>query len=144
MSSSLKNITKTFYNMMLHSNVQELKINLNTYKLHIKRKVKTEIKNNDLENKCSHVVPYIKDTVNLETIKSPIVGIFYRAPTPLSPPFVNVGDIVESNTVICLIEAMKVINEIKTPYKLKVIKILIDNGQPVAMSQGLFKVEKVK
>ena len=77
------------------------------------------------------------------TVNAPMSGIFYRAASPSSPPYVREGDIVEPNTVICLIEAMKVFNEIKAEYRFKVIKCIAENGKFVNEGDPLFLVEKL-
>ena len=74
-------------------------------------------------------------------IKSPMVGTFYRAPAPEAPPFIEVGQAVEPGQVLCIIEAMKLMNEIKAEVKGKILKILVENGQPVEFGQVLFLVE---
>jgi acetyl-CoA carboxylase biotin carboxyl carrier protein len=76
------------------------------------------------------------------TVKSPIIGIFYRSPAPTSPAFVKEGDIVEAGKTLCIVEAMKVMNEIKSEFRLKVIKILVENGKPIIAGQELFQIEK--
>lgn len=78
-----------------------------------------------------------------ETINSPIVGTFYRSPSPESPPFAEVGQVVEKGQVICLVEAMKLFNEIEAEFKCKIVKICVENAQPVEFGQPLFVVEKV-
>lgn len=78
-----------------------------------------------------------------ETIKSPMSGIFYRASSPSSPPYVREGDVVEPNTIVCLIEAMKVFNEIKSEYKCKIVKCLVENGKFVNEGDPLFSIEKL-
>lgn len=78
----------------------------------------------------------------LVTITSPMVGTFYRAPSPESPPFVEVGDEVEPGKVVCIIEAMKLFNEIEAEVKGKVVKILVENGQPVEYGQKLMLIKK--
>ena len=80
---------------------------------------------------------------NRKEIKSPMVGTFYRSPSPETPPFVEVGDIVEVGQVVCIVEAMKLMNEIKSEVKGKVIDIPVDNAQPVEFSQTLFTVEPI-
>jgi acetyl-CoA carboxylase biotin carboxyl carrier protein len=77
------------------------------------------------------------------TINAPMSGIFYRASSPSSPPYVREGDVVEPNTVICLIEAMKVFNEIKAEYKFKVLKCIAENGKFVNEGDPLFLIEKL-
>lgn len=79
---------------------------------------------------------------SVEIIKSPMVGTFYRAPAPDAPPFVQVGDVVQSNTVVCILEAMKVMNEIKAGTAGTVQEILVENGQPIEFGQPLFKIKK--
>lgn len=80
---------------------------------------------------------------NLVEIKAPMVGTFYRAPSPESQPFVEVGQIVEVGQVVCIIEAMKLMNEIKSEIKGKVIEVLVENGHPVEFGQPLFLIEPV-
>lgn len=78
-----------------------------------------------------------------ETINSPIVGTFYRAPSPESPAFVEVGQVVEKGEVLCIVEAMKLFNEIEADFKCKITKICVENAQPVEFGQPLFVIEKV-
>jgi acetyl-CoA carboxylase biotin carboxyl carrier protein len=78
---------------------------------------------------------------NLITIKSPMVGTFYRMPNPDSPVFVNVGDEVKPGKVVCIIEAMKLFNEIESEVSGRIVKILVENASPVEYDQPLFLVE---
>lgn len=78
---------------------------------------------------------------NLITIKSPMIGTFYRRPTPDKPNFVEIGDEVSVGKVVCIIEAMKLFNEIESEVKGKVVKILVDDASPVEYDQPLFMVE---
>ncbi|MCX8107966.1 MAG: acetyl-CoA carboxylase biotin carboxyl carrier protein [Verrucomicrobiae bacterium] len=73
-------------------------------------------------------------------IKSPMIGTFYRAPSPEADPYVDVGSEVESDTVVCIIEAMKVMNEIKAEVRGTITQVLVENGKPVEFGQPLFKV----
>lgn len=77
----------------------------------------------------------------LQIIKSPIVGTFYRAASPTSDPFVGIGDHVEPDTVVCIIEAMKLMNEIQAELGGEIVKIFVENGQPVEYGQSLFGVK---
>lgn len=74
-------------------------------------------------------------------IKSPMIGTFYRKPSPDKPSFVNVGDDVNKDTVVCMIEAMKLFNEIEAEMTGKVVKVLVDDGDPVEYDQPLFLVD---
>ncbi|MGF1453701.1 MAG: acetyl-CoA carboxylase biotin carboxyl carrier protein [Opitutales bacterium] len=76
-----------------------------------------------------------------EVIKSPMVGTFYRAPNPDSPPFVEIGTQVTTETVVCIIEAMKVMNEIQAELKGKITEVLVENGQSVEYGQPLFRLQ---
>ena len=78
---------------------------------------------------------------NLITIKSPIIGTFYRKPSPDKPSFVEVGDVISEGTVLCVIEAMKLFNDIESEVSGKIIKILIDDSSPVEFDQPLFLVD---
>ncbi len=80
---------------------------------------------------------------NRTPIKSPMVGTFYRAPAPDAPPFVESGQTIEVGQVICIIEAMKLMNEIKAEVKGRVVDIPIQNGDPVEFGQPLFMLEPV-
>ncbi len=73
-------------------------------------------------------------------IKSPMIGTFYRAPSPESAPYVEVGTEVNPDTVVCIIEAMKVMNEIKAEMKGVITQVLVDNAKPVEFGQPLFKI----
>lgn len=83
----------------------------------------------------------IEDESKLHTIKSPIVGTFYRAPSPEADPYVQVGDSVSSGTVLCIIEAMKLMNEIESDISGKIVKILVENAKPVEFNQPLFLIQ---
>jgi len=74
-------------------------------------------------------------------IKAPMVGTFYRAPQPEAPPYAEVGQIIEAGQVICIIEAMKLMNEIKSEIKGKIIEILVENTEPVEFGQPMFLIE---
>jgi acetyl-CoA carboxylase biotin carboxyl carrier protein len=78
---------------------------------------------------------------NLITVKSPMIGTFYRSPNPESPVFVNVGDEIKPGKVVCIIEAMKLFNEIESEVSGRIVKVLVDNATPVEYDQPLFLVE---
>lgn len=78
------------------------------------------------------------EDTNLHIVKSPIVGTFYESPSPGSPPFVKIGDQVEAGQVLCIVEAMKLMNEIESDGTGEVVKRFVQNGQPVEYGQSLF------
>jgi acetyl-CoA carboxylase biotin carboxyl carrier protein len=82
-------------------------------------------------------------TTNDVEIKSPMVGTFYRAPSPESANYAEIGSEVNSDTVVCIIEAMKVMNEIKAEVKGVITQVLIDNAKPVEFGQPLFKIRPI-
>ncbi|QEG38373.1 acetyl-CoA carboxylase biotin carboxyl carrier protein [Roseimaritima ulvae] len=81
------------------------------------------------------------DGPNILTIKSPMVGTFYTKPNPESEPFVKVGDVISPEKVICIVEAMKVFNEIPAEVSGKVVAVLAENGEPVEFDKPLFKID---
>ncbi len=81
------------------------------------------------------------DEAHIVLIKSPMVGTFYAAPDPDSPPFVKVGDHVGPETTVCIVEAMKVFNEIPSEVSGKIVSVLVENGEPVEFGHALFKVD---
>ncbi len=83
-----------------------------------------------------------KEDSSIIYIKAPMVGTFYRAPSPESPPFVEVNAKVSENSVVCIIEAMKIMNEIQAEVKGTVVEILVENGQPVEYGQRMFKIKQ--
>ena len=93
---------------------------------------------NEKAEKAKEVV---KD--NYITIKSPMIGTFYRSSNPESPFFVNVGDEIKTGQTVCIIEAMKLFNEIESEISGKIIKVLVENSTPVEYDQPLFLVEPV-
>ncbi len=81
------------------------------------------------------------DNSNYITIKSPIIGTFYRKPSPDKPSFVEVGDSISEGTVLCVIEAMKLFNDIESEVSGKIVKVLVDDSSPVEFDQPLFLVD---
>jgi len=82
-----------------------------------------------------------KDEGKFAYVTSPMVGTFYVAPSPDSPPFVSAGDTVTKDTVVCIVEAMKVMNEIKAELDGTVVEVLVENAEPVEYGEPLFRVE---
>ena len=92
------------------------------------------------QEKSSKIPDKIEKTSTVD-IKAPMVGTFYRSPSPEAAPYVNIGDNIEPGQVICIIEAMKLMNEIKSEVKGKVVDIQVDNAEPVEFGQVLFVIE---
>ncbi|MCL4304510.1 acetyl-CoA carboxylase biotin carboxyl carrier protein [bacterium] len=82
-------------------------------------------------------------SANLVEVKAPMVGTFYRAPSPDADVYVRVGDIVEPGKVLCIVEAMKLMNEIEAEVRGRVAEILVENAQPVEYGQVMFRIERL-
>jgi acetyl-CoA carboxylase biotin carboxyl carrier protein len=85
--------------------------------------------------------PATSDSSRYVAIKSPMIGTFYRSASPQNPPFVNVGDEIKKGQVVCIIEAMKLFNEIESDFSGRIVKVLVDNASPIEYDQDLFLVE---
>lgn len=83
----------------------------------------------------------VKDSGNYITIKSPMIGTFYRSANPETPAFANVGDDIKAGKIVCIIEAMKLFNEIESEVSGRIVKVLVENASPVEYDQPLFLVE---
>ncbi|MBU0502902.1 MAG: acetyl-CoA carboxylase biotin carboxyl carrier protein [Candidatus Omnitrophota bacterium] len=82
-----------------------------------------------------------KPQIKTVEVKAPMVGTFYRAPSPEAPPYAEVGQVVEPGQVVCIIEAMKLMNEIKSEIRGKIVDIQVDNAEPVEFGQPMFIIE---
>jgi acetyl-CoA carboxylase biotin carboxyl carrier protein len=80
----------------------------------------------------------------LHVVRSPIVGTFYESPSPGAPPFVKAGDTIDLGQVLCIVEAMKLMNEIESDIAGEIVKRLVNNGQPVEYGQELFAIRPKK
>jgi acetyl-CoA carboxylase biotin carboxyl carrier protein len=85
--------------------------------------------------------PELELAANQALLRSPMVGTFYRSPAPDTPPFVQEGDMVQKGQALCIVEAMKMMNEIESEVAGRVVKILVENGQPVEYDQPLMVIE---
>ena len=81
------------------------------------------------------------DEANLHVVKSPMIGTFYRSPSPDKPNFIDIGDEIKPGKVLCIIEAMKLFNEIESDVSGRIVKVLVDNSSPVEYDQPMFLVE---
>lgn len=145
---NLKEI-KEMISLMEEHNLLELELEREGLKVRLKRQATGEISQSVEELPTPKKIKQTlqEEIVAEETaaktvqIKSPMVGTFYRAPAPDAPPFVDIGTNIEIGTVVCIIEAMKLMNEIKSEVKGRIIEILVENGEPVEYNQPLFTVE---
>jgi len=85
----------------------------------------------------------VEQKVEGELIKSPMVGTFYQAPSPDSPPYVRVGDKVKKGDTLCILEAMKIMNELEAEFDCEILEILVEDGQPVEFDTPLFRVKRL-
>ena len=148
--NNLEEKVKSLYEVMQQEKVEEIKINSDDMKLHIRRKnysrpVQRVVQTTSapVRQEASSSAPQQEVAGGESTIKSPITGVFYRSPSPTSPMFVKEGDVVESGKTLCIVEAMKVMNEIKATERAKIVKVLVENGQPITSQQDLFVIEKM-
>jgi acetyl-CoA carboxylase biotin carboxyl carrier protein len=103
---------------------------------------KTEISDSSArEPRGVTVTPPVTGETDLTPIRSPIVGTFYRAPAPDAPPYVEVGDIIKPGQVVCIVEAMKLMNEIESDVAGRITRILVKNEDPVEYNQELMLIE---
>jgi len=143
------NEIKELINIFDESDITRLKINDKDFSITLEKgKVVAEVPVIAPAVAASPVVESVIDNVSAqsstgETIDSPMVGTFYIAPSPGAAHFVKVGDVVSAGQTIAIVEAMKIMNEIEAEYSCKIVKILVNDGQPVEFGTALFEVEKV-
>jgi acetyl-CoA carboxylase biotin carboxyl carrier protein len=139
---------KDIISFLKDTDVTELNIEREGFKIRIKRgyiygpiEVSKTLKSAEEPVKPHFMTELQKEEEMLHTITSPLVGTFYRASSPDAPPFVEVGAKVEKGQVLCIIEAMKIMNEIESDVSGVIKKILVENGQPVEYGEPLFLIE---
>ena len=144
---NIKKIEEVIRLMEKH-NLMEITLEEEGVKIHLQKGLSGEIK------KTIHASPSIltpqnetpakaekEESKNVVEIKAPMVGTFYHSPSPDAKPFVDIGQRINEGDVLCIIEAMKLMNEIKSEVKGKIVDVLIENGNPVEFGQVLFLVE---
>ena len=137
---------KKLIHMLEQSDLNEIEVSQGEESVRISKgnsnDISTSISNTDQSQAATNKDPIESNTEIIgNIIKSPIVGTFYRKPSPEKPPFVNIGDTVSEGDVVCIVEAMKMMNEIKSEYSGKIISILPSDGQPVEFDQTLIIIE---
>ena len=147
--NNLEEKVKSLYEIMQQEKVEEIRIDSDDMKLHIRRKnysrpvqrvAQSPVQSVQQETSAASQQEVV---IGESTIKSPITGVFYRSPSPTSPMFVKEGDVVETGKTLCIVEAMKVMNEIKATERAKIVKVLVENGEPITSQQDLFVIEKM-
>ena len=143
---------KEMINLMNENGLVELEIEKEGMRIRLKKtSVGTEVYSGPIvieKERIAGVLPQgasaeITKEASVKTveIRAPMVGTFYRAPSPEAPPYVEVDQIIEVGQVVCIIEAMKLMNEIKSEIKGKILEILVDNAEPVEFGQPMFLIE---
>jgi len=145
---------KEIINLMNENNLTEIEVEKEGLKLRLKKGAGGEIVMEDLRPPAAagsapqaapaataEALPAANSGKKTVEIKAPMVGTFYRAPSPESPPFIEIDQHIEVGQVVCILEAMKLMNEIKADIKGKVVDILVDNAEPVEFGQPLFLIE---
>ena len=143
---------KEMINLMNENNLTELELEKNGLKIRLRKGSEGGV-----ERVIEKIVPksgsaviekgVVQEQTGVQTeskaieIKSPMVGTFYKAPAPDAPPYVKVGDSIEVGQVVCIIEAMKLMNEIKSDVKGTLVSVLVENADPVEFGQTLFLIE---
>jgi len=144
---------KEMINLMNENSLVELEVEKDGMRIRLKKTIAGEtgvysgpmvIEREKIPQSRQQEIPQVieKPAVKTVEIKAPMVGTFYRAPSPEAPPYVEVGQTIEPGQVFCIIEAMKLMNEIKSEVKGKVLEVLVTSGQAVEFDQPLFKIKK--
>ena len=138
---------KEFIEFMKENDLVELEVEEEGKKIKLTRSQNNKIvavPNEINSHNKTEIIPETKTKQkqnNLIEIKAPMVGTFYRAPAPNAPSYVEVGSTISSGDVVCIIEAMKLMNEIKSEVKGEIAEILAENGEPVEYGQSLFLIK---
>ncbi|MBI4708556.1 MAG: acetyl-CoA carboxylase biotin carboxyl carrier protein [Candidatus Omnitrophica bacterium] len=143
---------KEMINLMNENNLMELEIEKEGMRIRLKKTVSgmegfsgpiVVERGKTVETTQKQETPEISEKAAAKTveIRAPMVGTFYRAPNPEAPPYVEVGQTIEAGQVICIIEAMKLMNEIKSEVRGKLLEILVDNAEPVEFGQPMFLID---
>ena len=136
-------VVKAIYKFMKETDIVEIEVEGPDGKVRLKRGSAP----GDVADKESEPPPASKKTAskaapeNIKIMTSPMVGTFFRASSPDVSPFVEVGSIIKKGQPMCIIEAMKLMNEVESEYGGKVVSILVENGQPVEYGEPLFNIE---
>lgn len=127
---------KRIYDFMCREGLASLDLAEKEYKVRLKRRQKEK----PILTPITPLPIKKEEKISLPTIKSPLTGIFYRAPSPKAQPFVEPGQVVEKGQILCIIEAMKVMNEILAENRCRIEKIYVENGHLVLAGQEIFAI----
>ena len=146
MSMDIRKIKKLI-EMLQESDLTEIEVTEGEEAVRISRKSSNDIvvEKPTSERKVDSIVSTeTKETPvsGSKTITSPIVGTFYRRPAPDKDPYVKVGDVIDAGQIVCIVEAMKMMNEIKSEYSGTVLAVNVENAEPVEYGQSLFELSK--
>lgn len=148
---NLKEI-KEMIQLMNENNLNEIELERDGLKIRLVRGQKiistspqqTAVEDSIIKSEAGDAEKFVPETKDVyEQIKAPMVGTFYRSAAPDASPFAEAGNIVKPGDVLCIIEAMKLMNEIKAEIKGKIKEVLVDNGEPVEYGQPLFLIEPI-
>ncbi|BAL81622.1 acetyl-CoA carboxylase biotin carboxyl carrier protein [Caldisericum exile] len=144
---SISKEIKDIVDLAKENGILELNLEIGDLKLHLKFK-EGEVLEENINKKPSLPANNIEQNAtetksNVFLVKSPLVGTFYRKPNPNAKPFVEVGDIVEKGQTLCIVETMKIMNEIIAERKGKITKILVEDGAMVEVETPLFEIEEI-
>jgi acetyl-CoA carboxylase biotin carboxyl carrier protein len=137
---------KELIELLKETDITEIQLEKDGTKVRIKREKilsSVEIPVQKFGSLQEKVTGETEEEARLITVTSPIVGTFYRAPSPEASPFVEVGTKVKKGQVLCIVEAMKLMNEIESEADGIIIKVLVENGQPVEYGEPLFLIEPI-
>ncbi len=143
------NLLKKLIDLVEKRDIQELEVQEGELKIRINKGKSQEFTPGIIQvpSPSKQETPLVseekKETTKFIPIKAPMVGTFYRAPAPGAPPYVETGDTVTPGKVVCVIEAMKVMNEIESEVSGKIVKVLVENEKSVEFGQELFLVEPI-
>lgn len=138
----IKRVIETILSTIRDTDVEEVEVESEGFRVKLK-KFRREKKRTlfQQEETLKKELTSEEGEEGLYIVRSPFVGIFYRSPSPDAPPFVEVGERVEKGQTLCIIEAMKIMNEVESDVTGKVIKIYVENGSPVEYNHPLFAIE---
>ncbi len=149
---NLKEI-KELIALMNENELMELEIERDGMKIRLRKSTSGRIEATTEENAYPKIIQAVKpeektiepakQEKNLTAIKAPMVGTFYRAANPEAKPYIEIGQTVEVGQVVCIIEAMKLMNEIKSEVKGKIVEIIVENARSVEYGQALFMIEPI-